>query len=143
MNALVIHESLTGNTEEAARIIVNELRSLGWEAAECSTRQVDLAKLQQADVVVVGTWVDGLIFAAHRPGGQGHIASLPLLANKPTYVYVTYAINPGNTLDKLTEIVEHQHGDVRGGMTVHRRRLEAESREFAQRVASVVATPAR
>lgn len=143
MNALVIHESLTGNTEEAARIIVEELQSFGWDASECSSRQVDLGALQRADIVVVGTWVDGLIFAAHRPGGKGHIAALPLLANKPTYVYVTYAVNPGNTLDKLTEIVKEQHGDVRGGMTIHRRRLEAESRDFAQRVASVANVPAR
>lgn len=142
MNALVIHESLTGNTEEAARIIVDELKSLGWEASDCSSRQVDLAALQKADVVVVGTWVDGLIIAAHRPGGKGRLTALPLLANKPTYVYVTYAVNPGNTLDKLTEVIEDQHGDVRGGMTIHRRRLESESREFAQRVASVATVAA-
>ena len=45
MRALVIHESLTGNTRTAARTMVAELQQEGWEASECSSRQVDLAAL--------------------------------------------------------------------------------------------------
>ena len=87
-----------------------------------------------ADVVVVGTWVDGLILFGQRPGGAGKLAKLPLLGDKPTYVYVTYAINPGRTLEKLTAEVEARGGDVRGGMVIRRGRLEEESIEFARRV---------
>lgn len=139
MRALVIHESLTGNTREAARLIVDELTTLGWEASECSSREVDLAALQSADVVVVGTWVDGLLVIGQRPGGAGKIAKLPLLGNKTTYVYVTYAIDSGKTLKKLTAEVEARHGNVVGGMAIKRTELVEGSREFAQRV--VAAAP--
>ena len=98
MRALVIHESLTGNTRTAARHIVDELVAEGWEASECSSREVDLPALQAADVLVVGSWVDGLFFFGQRPGGSGKLSKLPLLGNKPTYVYVTFAVDPGKTL---------------------------------------------
>lgn len=134
MRALVIHESLTGNTRTAAKAIVAELQREGWEASECSSRQVDLRALQQADVVVVGTWVDGLILFGQRPGGAGKLAKLPLLGNKPTYVYVTYAVDPGKTLDKLTAEIVDRRGDVQGGMVIKRGKLEEGGIEFARRV---------
>ncbi len=134
MRALVIHESLTGNTRTAARHIVAELRSEGWDATECSSRQVDLSALQRADVVVVGTWVDGLVLFGQRPGGAGKLAKLPLLGDKPTFVFVTYAIDPGRTLDKLTDEITERRGDVRGGMAIKRGKLRDASIEFARRV---------
>jgi len=134
MRALVIHESLTGNTRTAARHIVDELVSEGWEATECSSRDVDLPALQAADVLIVGSWVDGLFFFGQRPGGGGKLSKLPLLGNKPTYVYVTFAIDPGKTLAKLTALVEERHGDVVGGMTIRRNDLLEGSVEFAHRV---------
>jgi hypothetical protein len=134
MRALVIHESLTGNTRTAAGHIVDELIAEGWEASECSSRDVDLASLQTADVVIVGSWVDGLFFFGQRPGGSGALSKLPLLGNKTTYVYVTFAIDPGKTLAKLTALIEGRDGDVVGGMTIRRNELREGSIEFAQRV---------
>lgn len=134
MRALVIHESLTGNTRTAAGHIVDALAGEGWTASECSSREVDLAALQAADVVIVGSWVDGLFFFGQRPGGSGKLAKLPLLGNKATYVYVTYAVNPGKTLAKLTSLIESRHGNVVGGMTIKRNDLLDGSIEFARRV---------
>ena len=142
MRALVIHESLTGNTRAAARLIVAELQQEGWKASECSSRRVDLGALQLADVVVVGTWVDGLVLFGQRPGGAGKLAKLPLLGGKPTYLYVTYAIDPGRTLDKLTAEITERRGDVQGGMVIKRGRLEEGSAEFARRVIAASAEPA-
>jgi len=139
MQALVIHESLTGNTREAALRIVAELGSLGWEATECTSREVDLPALQRADVVIVGTWVDGLILFGQRPGGAGKLRQLPLLGNKPTYVYVTYAVDPGKTLDKLSALVTERHGDVRGGMSIRRGDLAEGCAEFADRIVAAIA----
>ena len=139
MQALVIHESLTGTTRDAAGLIVENLVSVGWQASECSSRQVDLAALQQADVVVVGTWVDGLVLFGQRPGGAGKLSKLPLLGEKPTYVYVTYAIDAGRTLDKLSAVVTERSGDVRGGMTIRRSALSDGCAEFAGRMVEAVA----
>lgn len=137
MRALVIYESLTGTTRSAARRIAEQLVEAGWEATACSTKQVDLAALQRADVVVVGTWVDGLILVGQRPGGRGRLGSLPLLGGKPTYGFVTFAVHPGKTLDKLTATLESRGGDVQGAMTIRRDRLEEGTAEFVDRLVAV------
>lgn len=134
MRALVIYESLTGTTRAAARQIAELLIQEGWEATTSSTKQVDLAALQQADVVIVGTWVDGLILIGQRPGGRGRLNALPLLGGKPTYGYVTYAVDPGKTLDKLTAILESRGGDVKGAMTIRRDRRDEGAAEFVDRL---------
>ena len=140
MRALVIHESLTGNTREAAHRIVDELVGEGWQASECSSREVDLAALQAADVLVVGTWVDGLFLFGQRPGGSAKLSKLPLLGGKPTYLYVTYAIDPGKTLEKLTAVITERAGEVVGGMVIRRNDLEEGSVEFARRVVDAAAS---
>jgi len=137
MRALVIHESLTGNTRAVAHLIVDQLTARGWEASECSSRRVDLGALQQADLLVVGTWVDGLLLVGQRPGGRTHLAQLPLLHGKPTYAYVTYAIHPGHTLDKLTALLEERGADVQGAMTIRRDHAEAGAIDFVDRLVSV------
>ena len=139
VRVLVIYESLTGNTKAVAGYIVDELQQRGWNAGACSTKSIDLASLQQADIVVVGTWVDGLLLVGQRPGGRGHLARLPLLGGKPTYAYVTYAIHPGKTLDKLTAVLEAQGADVRGAMTIRRDRSQAGAAEFVDRVVEATA----
>ncbi len=139
MRALVIHESLTGNTRAAARIIAGELEREGWQASECTTREVDLAALQESDVVIVGSWVDGLFLFGQRPGGSSRLTSLPLLGRTPAYVFATYALDPGSTLDKLTAIVEERDGLVKGGMVIKRSELAEGSREFARRVVDAAA----
>lgn len=141
MRALVIHESLTGNTRKVAGFVVEELIERGWEASECSSRQVDLAALQQADVVIVGTWVDGLILFGQRPGSAGKLARIPLLAGKPTFVFVTYAVDAGKTLDKLTALIESRDGDVRGGMAIRRDQLAEGGAALAAGVVAAVPSP--
>lgn len=141
MQALVIHESLTGNTRRAAGIVVEELKAHGWEASECSSRAVDLAALQQSDVVIIGTWVDGLILFGQRPGSSGKLSKIPLLAGKPTFVYVTYAVDAGKTLDKLTALVEGRDGDVRGGMAIRRDQLVDGCIDLAAGVVAAVPAP--
>lgn len=141
MRALVVYESLTGNTRKAAVRIVEELHTHGWEASHCNSRSVDLAALQQSDVVIVGTWVDGLILFGQRPGNSGRLSKIPLLAGKPTYVYVTYAVNAGKTLDKLTAMVKSRDGEVRGGMAIRRDQLDDGCVELAAAVVSAAPSP--
>src|SRR5687767_563896 len=73
VRAVVIYESLTGNTRKAAELIAGDLRAAGHEAVACPTTAVDYQALHAADLVVVGGWTDGLFFVAQRPGRAGRL----------------------------------------------------------------------
>ena len=44
--------------------------------------QIDYQALSDADLVIVGSWVDGLILVGQRPGRLGRITAMPALAGQ-------------------------------------------------------------
>ncbi len=125
MHVVVTYESRTGNTRRAAQLVAGGLRAAGADIALAPIGQVDFGQLARADLVVVGTWTDGLFFFGQRPGGGGKIArELPDLWDKQTYSFVTYAKNPGRSHVKLGELLEAKGAISLGEAAFHRRRLE-------------------
>ena len=49
-------------------------------------------------------------------------------------VFCTFALNPGKSLDRLTNAVQATGADVVGGLALHRSKLEAHSEEFCARL---------
>ncbi|MBK9178025.1 MAG: hypothetical protein IPM45_00395 [Acidimicrobiales bacterium] len=139
MHAIVIHESLTGNTRRAAEVMGAELERAGVDTTVCSITAIDHQALAEAELVVVGSWTDGLIFVGQRPGRAGRLKQLPAMVGKKAVVFVTYAVDVGKTLDKLTRIVEGRGAEVLGGMAIKRNDLEGGAREFVDRVLGAVA----
>ena len=103
---MLIYESLTGNTRKAAGLIGEELSRGGLDVVGMSpTTDVDLQALSVAELVVVGTWTDGILVVGQKPGRAGRLAQLPAMRGKRAVVYCTYAINPGRTIDKMMGII--------------------------------------
>src|SRR5437899_12083377 len=100
MKVVVLFESLTGNTKRAAALIGGGLQAQGAEAHVRPIHAFDYGEVAAADLLVVGTWVDGFIVVGHRPGRVGRLLKLPVLDRKKVAAYVTYAINPGKALAK-------------------------------------------
>ena len=134
MRAIVIYESLTGNTRTAGHLIADELTAAGIEATAWPITDVDHQALSEADLVVVGSWTDGFILFGQRPGRIGRLVKLPVIDGKLAAVYCTYAIEHGRTLEKLSGIVGRRGGNVIGGMAIRRNQLAAGSREFVDRL---------
>jgi len=139
MRAVVIYESLTGNTAKAAELIGQLLVEGGISATVFPTTQVDFQAVADADLVIVGSWTDGLFFFAQKPAKAGRLSLLPLLNGKTCAVFCTFALDPGKTLDKLTDLMTERGADVIGGMTIRRNQLEDGARDFVDRVLGVVA----
>lgn len=138
MRAVVIFESLTGNTRKAAGFIAADLERGGVATTVSPITSVDYQALAEADLVVVGTWTDGLVLFGQRPGRSGRLKKLPYITGKKCAVYVTYAVDAGNVLDKLVAMMEDRGGDVIGGMAIRRNDLAGGSSDFAARVLDVV-----
>jgi len=143
VRAVVIYESLTGTTAKAAMMIGDRLAATGANIVVCPVNRIDYQALSEADVVLVGTWTDGIVIAAQRPGRAGRLRAMPAITGKRTFVFATYAIDPGRVLDKLVAIVEGRGADVLGGMTIRRDRLESSTADFVDRVLSAVAPEVR
>jgi len=138
MNAVVIYESLTGNTRYAAHKITDVLRGQGVAATTCPVTAIDLSALAAADLVLVGSWTDGIVIAGQRPGRSGRLAKIPYIVGKRCAVFCTYAINPGRTIDKMTSIMTSRGGDVIGGMALRRNDLDSAAADFVARVLNAV-----
>ena len=106
MKAVILVESLTGNTWKAAERVGNLLQQERWSITGLHrVREPDHASIQEADFVLVGTWVDGLFLVGQRPRGASAIAALPIMRGKKSAVFCTFALRPGKTLEKLTRVV--------------------------------------
>ena len=118
MKAALLVESLTGNTWKAAELIADDLGQEGWTITGLDKlRNAGLAAIQEADIVLVGTWVHGFFVVGQAPFGVSTISNLPTMRGKRAAVFCTFALNPGNSLDKLT-----------GGRPGHRRRRRGRPR---------------
>ena len=138
MNVVVIYESLTGNTRRAAELMVPAFAAAGVEASVCPVTHVDYQALSAADVVIVGSWTDGIFVVGQRPGRAQRLRALPVMDRKRCVVYCTYALNPGKTLAKLTRIMEERGATVLGGMAIRRNNLEAGAQDFVDRLLAAV-----
>jgi flavodoxin len=139
VNAVVIFESLTGNTEKAAGFIAGHLAAAGVATTVCPTTAVDFQALADADLVIVGSWTDGLFLFGQKPARSGRLAQLPFMTGKRGAVFCTYAIETGKTLQKLEDILRDRGADVIGGLAIKRNKLEEGSRDFVDRLLCVVA----
>lgn len=139
MNAAIIYESLTGNTRKTAHLIGEELTRAGVGVSVSPITKIDYQALEVADLVIVGTWTDGMIVAGQRPGRAQRLRRLPVLDRKRCLVFITYAIDPGKTLQKLTRIMEERGANVLGGMAIKRNDLEGGARDFVARLLQAMA----
>ena len=124
MNVAVLHQSLRGGTERAAEKIAEEFGIQGANAGAYPVTNFDAQFVLRADLLVLGTWTDGLFGLAARPAQLGKLATLPSIAHKKTAVFVTYEISPSSSLAKLAEWAERQGADVVARAGFHRRHLD-------------------
>jgi flavodoxin len=140
MKAAVLVESLTGNTWKAAELVADDLRQEGWTITGLDrVRTPDLSAIQAADMVLVGTWVHGLFVVGQAPWAVSTISNLPAMRGKRAAVFCTFALNPGNSLDKLAGAVEATGADVVGGLALSRSKLDEHSEIFADRLVTAMA----
>jgi flavodoxin len=140
MRAVVIYESLTGNTARAARLIAEEVAAHGVDVSVYPITDIGLKDLAEADVVFAGTWVDGLILFGHRPGGARHIKRMPVVDGKRVAAFMTYAVHAGKALDRFAKVLDERGADVVARTLLRRDDLEAGIGDFVS--ASLAAVPA-
>lgn len=139
MKAALLVESLTGNTWKAAELIADKLQQERWTITGLSkVGKPDLQSVHAADIVLVGTWTHGLFVVGQAPFALGNIANLPTMRGKQAACFLTFALNAGKSIDKLTTAVGQTGADVVGGLEIKRNYLDEHTDLFVERLLGVV-----
>ena len=141
MKAVVIFESRTGNTQRAAEMIGGELRQAGYEVTVRPVQGIKLTEIAEADLLAVGTWVDGLVLFGHRPGGTAKLMTLPSLHHKPVAAFATYKWYPGNCIDQIADLLAYKGADVIYRQAFNKAQLDTLVPKFVHSVLAAVGTP--
>jgi hypothetical protein len=135
MKAAILVESLTGNTWKAGELIAANLQQEGWSITGMSpVKSPDHSSIQEADTVIVGTWVHGLFVVGQAPWAVDRLRALPAMTGKKAVAYCTFALNPGKSLDVMTNALLSRGAEVVGGLALHRGKLAEHAEEFAIRL---------
>ena len=140
MKAAILAESLTGHTWKAAEMIGSNLQQVGWTITGLSkVKQPDHASIQQADLILVGTWVHGAFLFGQAPWAMSNIANLPAMRGKRAAGFCTFALDPGKSLDKLDRALGDTGAYVIGGLAMSRSKLGKHTEIFAERLVDAMA----
>jgi flavodoxin len=141
MKAALLVESLTGNTWKAAEVIGSKLSEERWRITGLSkVGEPDLASIQEADIVLVGTWTHGLFVVGQTPFALGKIANLPTMRGKKAACFLTFALNAGKSIDKLSTAVGQTGAEVVGGLEIKRNYIDQHADLFVERLLGVLET---
>ena len=141
MKAALLVESLTGNTWSAAEAIGTKLSQERLTITGLSkVGAPDLASVEAADIVLVGTWTHGLFVVGQTPWALGKIANLPTMRGKKAACFLSFALNAGKSIDKLSTAVGQTGAEVIGGLEIKRNYIDQHTDLFVERLLGAVAS---
>jgi len=139
MKAALLVESLTGNTWKAAEEIGTKLSQERWSITGLSkVGAPDLSSVEQADIVLIGTWTHGFFVVGQQPWALGKIANLPTMRGKKAACFLTFALNAGKSINKLSTAVGLTGAEVIGGLEIKRNYLDQHTDLFVERLLAAV-----
>ena len=113
-SVLVAVESRGGRTRAKAEEIAAELRRRGAGVVVARLSEIGRAQIAWADLLVVGTWVEGAVVAAVHPARRARewIATLPALGGTPVAAFCTYGIDAKGAVRELSGSLAGKGGTV-------------------------------
>ena len=105
---LVCYESGGGRTARTAEAIADGFSERGDRVRVLPITKVGPAELAAADMVVVGSRVEGFVVAGVRPAKamRTWLSGLPRLGGRPVGVFCTFAIAPKGALPAMRQALE-------------------------------------
>ncbi len=104
---LVCYDSMGGTTKQIADDIANKISHSANSVTVKSIKDTSKADIVYADLIICGTWVEGLIFTKVGPSKSMNkwLHELPNLHGKQAALFCTYGVNPKSTLTVMTDIL--------------------------------------
>jgi flavodoxin len=135
MDILVLYQSRSGHTRAAAEAIAQAARDLNHEVNIKSVIEVRKADVEKAELLFIGTWIQGFILFGVKPAGADlWVPTLPSLEGKPVGIFCTYAFHPRGSLPALGAMLAARGASVLDQRAFHRSRPGDGAESFVQRV---------
>ena len=112
MKIAILYQSLRGGTKKLAESLGANFQSKGSSVGVFPITNYDAQFVLDADLIVIGTWTDGLFGLGARPGQIGKLNTLRNIAHKDVALFVTYEISPEKSLNSLIEWAHNRSANV-------------------------------
>ena len=134
--ALVCYASEGGRTAQVARTVGEELTDKGLSVRVLPIERVGPAELAAADLLVVGSWVKGLVVAkvGPPPAVRAWLDELPRLGGMPVAVFCTFGVDPRSTLADMAAALERRGARVVATSALRRGGNKVAAVAFARRI---------
>lgn len=116
MKIEIVYDSSTGTTAAAAEAMSKIMEDAGHECRVQSVNKANPADVSEADLICVGSWVQGwFIIKQHpTPASMRFIRELGNLEGKKAVVFCTYKVAIGSTLEQMAAALENKGANVVG-----------------------------
>jgi glutamate synthase (NADPH/NADH) small chain len=135
--ALVCYASQGGRTARAAQAIAEELTDKGLSVRVLPVQRVGPEELAAADIVVVGSWVEGMVVAKVGPARAMRVwldSLPPRLGGVPVAVFCTYGVHPRSTLTAMASAFERRGARVVATSSLRQGGTKVAAIAFARRI---------
>ena len=135
MNVLILFNSRQGHTRAAAEAMLEAVRGQGHDATIKAVSQVRASDIEQADLLFIGTWVEGFILFGTKPAKAAlWVPALPSLQGKPVAIFCTYLFHPRSSLKMLGAMLEGRGATIVGQQAFRRNRAVQDTAPFVEYV---------
>ena len=139
MTQLITYFSHSGNTKKVAEMILEKARKADIDIVCKEVNNVSEEDIINAEKVIIGTPVHGLIlFAQHasKPA-RDFVKALPEdLQQKEFFLFATYLFFPSNALVGVERTIQEKQGKVKNYIAMHRKKKE----ELAQAIYELISS---
>jgi glutamate synthase (NADPH) small chain len=111
---LVGYASAGGRTARAAHAVASGFSARGDQVRTLPVIKIGASELAAADLLVLGSWVEGFVVAGVRPAKamRTWLANSPRLGGKPVGIFATFGVAPKGALHDMRLAVEAKGGVV-------------------------------
>lgn len=116
MKIAIVHDSRTGTTAAAAKVMAGIFERKGHECTVGPLSEADPSKVSEADLVCVGSWTQGLFIILQHPtrATMEFISRLGDLHGKKAVVFCTYKLATGPLLPRMASAMAARGATVVG-----------------------------
>lgn len=114
MNGVIFYYSNTGNTKLACQYIIRKLTAITWNLVDITRN--DACSVDQFDIVGFAASAD---YFSPSPIFKTFVGNLPVLKNKPAFVFNTFGNFNGATLRIMAKLVSSRGFRVVTGHALH------------------------